>query len=437
MDANKLLNSLPKFNNRKILIKKNQNVDDIIKALNIAHNQYKKDYDLIAKKFIGHNKKQTVYNIWKFLKKNIPYKAEPDTMQTIKSPAAIIHTGLLGNKSLYYNDCKNYSLFAGGILSALNRQGYNIPYVYRFASYNMFDNNPQHVFIVINPEGQEIWLDAVLSKFDYKKPYQYKKDKNFDNMMYQISGVDDVITGRRKAARKQKRQQRKTVRKARRAKRRAEGRGFGQRVVKTIKKVGRAVLKVAAAPVRNSFLLLVKLNFRSLATNLRKADNKAAGQLRAFWEGAGGRYQNLLTAISQGEKNKRLGELHSIGVAPQAAAASAAPLLVKVAALLKKLGINAEDVGKFAADIVKNRIETAIEKADTDVQASEQIIENEADEVTETDAPMLRQAARQSNVKLVNETGQEVTVPKKSIDKNILLLGGVGLAAVLLLSKRK
>lgn len=433
MNAQKLLLILPKFNNQKILIKKNQNVNDIIFALEVAHNQYKKDYDKIAREFLGHNKKQTAYNIWKFLKKNIPYKAEPDTMQTIKSPSAIIKTGILGNKSLYYNDCKNYSLFAGGVLSALNRQGYKIPFVYRFASYNMFDNTPGHVFIVLNPGSKEIWLDAVLKEFDHKKAYQYKIDKNFDKMMYQLSGIDDVITG------KKQRQQRRAVRKAKRVQRRKEGKGFGQRVVKTIKKAGKAVLKVAAAPVRNSFLLLVKLNFRSLATNLRKADTKAAGQLRAFWEGAGGRYQNLLTAISQGEKKKRLGEVMGEPVTAAAAATSAAPLLVKIAALLKKIGIQPGDLAQYAGDIVKNRIESAIQKAETQVQESEQSAENAADETTETAAemPMLRQASKQNAVKLINEQGQEVTTTQTGLNKNILLIGGVGLAAVLLLSKKR
>jgi hypothetical protein len=194
MDAQRLLGYLPPFNNQKILIKKNQSVNDIIHSLMVAHNQYKSHYDKIAGEFVGHNNRQTAYNIWKFLKKNVPYKAEPDTMQTIKSPSAIISTGLMGKKSLLKNDCKNYSLFAGGILSALNRQGYKIPYVYRFSSYNYFDHTPGHVFIVINPDGNEIWLDAVLNEFDYKKQYTFKKDKNFDKMMYSITGVDDVIT---------------------------------------------------------------------------------------------------------------------------------------------------------------------------------------------------------------------------------------------------
>ena len=96
MNPQLLLNNLPPFNNSKILIKKNQSVNDIIKALNVAHNQYKNDYDKIALQFLGHSNKQTAYNIWKFLKKNVPYKAEPESMQTIKSPSAIIKTGLLG-----------------------------------------------------------------------------------------------------------------------------------------------------------------------------------------------------------------------------------------------------------------------------------------------------------------------------------------------------
>jgi hypothetical protein len=154
------------------------------------------------------------------------------------------------------------------------------------------------VFIVINPDGNEIWLDAVLNEFDYKKQYTFKKDKNFDKMMYSITGVDDVITGRKRSQRKTTRSQRKKIRVERRKKRRAEGKTFGKKLVKTLKKVGRGVLKVAGAPVRNAFLLIVKLNFRSLATNLKKAIDKAPSRVQSFWEGAGGRFQNLITAVN-------------------------------------------------------------------------------------------------------------------------------------------
>lgn len=430
MEARVLLNNLPPFNNQKILIKKNQSVNDIIKALNVAHNQYKADYDKIAREFLGHSTKQTAYNIWSFLKKNVPYKAEPDTMQTIKSPGAIIKTGMEGKKSLYYNDCKNYSLFAGGILSALNRQGYKIPYVYRFASYNMFDQEPGHVFVVINPGEKEIWIDAVLKEFDYKKKYITAKDKNFD-MMYSISGVDNVLTGNRKA----KRQEKRAVRKTKRAQRRAEGKGFGQKIVKTIKKAGKAVLKVAAAPVRNSFLLLVKLNFRSLATNLKKADAKAPARLREFWEGAGGRYQNLLTAINQGSKKKRLGALGE-PVTAATAATTAAPLLIKIASLLKKIGINPEDLGEIAKNVIQNKVQNAIERAEIQSEAAEQSAENTADQEIE-DSSMVKRLANQNAVKLTNEEGQQIVTPAPSgMNKNILLIAGVGVAALLLMKKK-
>jgi hypothetical protein len=430
MEPNYLLSILPKFNNQKILIKKNQNVDDIIQALKIAHNQYKKDYDKIARYFVGHNKKQTAYNIWKFLKKNIPYKAEPDTMQTIKSPAAIIKTGLMGKNSLFYNDCKNYSLFAGGILSALNRQGYNIPYVYRFASYNLFDQVPGHVFIVVNPDKNEIWLDAVLKEFDYKKQYQYKKDKNFDNMMYSISGVDDVITGRK---------ERKVARKEKRAKRKAEGKTFGQRLAKTVKKAGKVVLKVAASPARNAFLGLVKLNFRSLATNLKKLNDKAPAKLREFWEGAGGRHQNLITAINQGSKKRRLGaEIGAEPVTTGAAAAAAAPLLIKIAEILKKAGINEEFVGDLAKKVIENKVQKVLEKTEAQTDVQEAAVEQVADDISSQESnKFMNRLANQNNVKLVNEQGQQVTTAKTGTNMNtVLLLGGVGVAALLLMKKR-
>lgn len=333
MDAKVLLNKLSPYKGKKILIKKNQNVSDIIEAIILAHKKHIDEYKKICLYFLGKTKRETAKNIWNFLKKNVPYKEEPETRQTIKSPAAIIITGIYNTE---YNDCKNYSLFAAGILQGLNELGYKIPYSFRFASYNIFDKTPGHVFVVVNPgTNKEIWIDPVLKEFDYKKQYQYAKDKN---MMYSISGTQ---IGKPK---------------------------------------GKVVLKFALSPARNAFLSLVALNVFALATKLRAADTKAPGKLKNWWEKLGGRYQTLLNNIKKGEKKRRLlGIMGAVQVA--AIIAAAAPIIASIGKFLKDIGIDPEqllELGKQklqekAQSLVLNKEEENILN-DQDLKETESLI---------------------------------------------------------------
>lgn len=169
-----LLTKLPAFNNKSVLIYDSQDTNDIIVTLLKAHKIYATDYDKICVYFWKGTIKNTCNYIWDFLKNNVKYKIEPDTRQTVKSPSAILSTGIYRNG---YNDCKHYSQFAGGILSALCRRGKKINWCYRFANYKMFNTVPHHVFIVVNHLDNEIWIDAVLNSFNNKKSYINKIDK--------------------------------------------------------------------------------------------------------------------------------------------------------------------------------------------------------------------------------------------------------------------
>jgi hypothetical protein len=372
MQPQVLLNNLSPYQGKKYLIKKNQSVNDIIKAITEAHAKHRLEYKRIARQFLGRNNRETAKNIWIFLKKHVPYNEEPEHNQTIKSPAAIIVTGMYNTE---YNDCKNYSLFAAGILQGLNDLGYKIPYSFRFASYNIFDNTPGHVFIVVNPgTDKEIWIDPVLSKFDYRKPYHYAKDKK---MMYSISGTS---IGKPKK---------------------------------------RIVLKVALSPARNSFLALVSLNFLGLAKKLRAADKKVPGKLKNWWEKMGGRYQTLLNNIKKGEKKKRLLGVDTVGAAISVGAllTAASTLIASIGKFLKQNGIDPDklvEVGKKAlVDKAKNLI--------ADKQTLEESTEQATNEVFEE--------ATTDVVKTSTDTGtQNKMLP-------ILLIGGA--AAVFFLMRKK
>jgi hypothetical protein len=298
MTGNALLNYLPQYQGKEKILKDQQNTDDIINEILKGHNKYSSQYKNISSFFIGSTPKKTLNNIWEFLKKEVKYKVEPESKQTIKSPSAIIATGRTTG-----SDCKNYSLFTAGILDNINKMGsQKIPFCFRFTGYKFFDTNPQHVFIVAYPgTDHEIWCDAVLNKFDYKKPYTIKIDKKPKNMLVGISGIG------------------------------AKPKTFAGKIL-------RPVLKVAASPARNAFLLLVGLNFTGLATKLNAANQKQPKALMDWWERLGGRIQNLLGMIERGAKKKRI---FGIGLDPAtdtaATAAVASPILAAVAVFLKDI----------------------------------------------------------------------------------------------------
>jgi len=294
MTGNALLNYLPQYQGKEKILKDQQNTDDIINEILKGHNQYSSQYKNISSFFIGSTPKKTLNNIWEFLKKEVKYKVEPESKQTIKSPAAIIATGKTTG-----SDCKNLSLFTAGCLQSINQSGsQKIPFCFRFTGYKFFDTNPQHVFIVAYPgTDHEIWCDAVLNKFDYKKPYTIKIDKKPKNMLVGISGIG------------------------------AKPKTFAGKIL-------RPVLKVAASPARNAFLLLVGLNFTGLATKLNAANQKQPKALMDWWERLGGRIQNLLGQIERGKNKKRIfGFDNTVGQAEEAALAS--PILAAVAVFLK------------------------------------------------------------------------------------------------------
>lgn len=342
---NILLNRLSPYKGKETIFLHSQGVGDIMQGIISTHKQYRNEYDKICFLFDGANDYEIGKKIFDYLKKNVAYVIEPDNKQMLKSPSAIIATGKTTG-----SDCKNYSLFTGGILDALNRRGKNIKWCYRFSSYKFGDKIPQHVFTVINPDSNnEIWIDAVLPKYNYKKQYYYKIDKKVKPMLVGLSGIE-TIAGTKKVNAK------KVVDNA---KKKARQKTF-QKVKQKIQQRGKVVLKFAAAPSRNAFLLLVKLNVRGLATKLKTLATKQPEKLKKFWVNSGGNYAALLKEIERGSKKKRL---LGIGAVPAVAAAiaSATPLILAVTKLFSAAGIRGEDLANVAAKAIKGKAKEEIQ----------------------------------------------------------------------------
>jgi hypothetical protein len=161
------------FKNNITIVIDDQDTKDIIEEMMRGHKADRRDYDNICLLFDAPTAEEIGFKIWEFLKKNVDYDVETEELQTIRTPGALVATG-----KTWGADCKNYSLFTGGVIDALNRKtGAGIPWCYRFASYKFFQRTPYHVFVVMYPgDSDEIWIDAVLPEFDMKKKPTHIKD---------------------------------------------------------------------------------------------------------------------------------------------------------------------------------------------------------------------------------------------------------------------
>lgn len=189
VSAEVLLQYLPPFENDSVLIEPKQEVPDIIREVMDAHKYFAEDYDCIVTFFYNADLKRMCKDLFDFCKDNIHYKIEDEDNQTTKSPAAIL---VLGN-----GDCKHYSGFIAGVLDAIVRTGRKINWCYRFASYRLLDDTPQHVFVVVKQNGEEIWIDPVLSSFNQRYlPTHRPIDKkvNVSTMsLHRLSGTPGAI----------------------------------------------------------------------------------------------------------------------------------------------------------------------------------------------------------------------------------------------------
>ena len=351
MNRDVLLGRLTPYGRKRILLKNDQGVPDIISAMLSAHKIYSNEYDKISKDFYVGDGIKTAENIFKFLKKNVKYKIESENNQRIMSPGAII--------SLGKNDCKNYSLFIMGVLDSLKRKGLiDNDIFFRFASYKLLDEIPHHVFaVIVDKDGTEYYIDPVLPTFNDRKTFFHKIDKRPNNMpLYSVSGI---------------------------------GSSIGQ--AKPKKEPKKIVLKIALAPARGSFLLLVGLNFMGLATRLKKAFTEKADATQNWWKNLGGNPNELLRKTDQGAKKKRLlgddidfpseGQIGVVAAAPAAATAAAAPILIKVAEFFAKLGIDTKEVAEIGKKVLAKQVKNIVEKKLENQAAIDQATQNEVDRI--------------------------------------------------------
>lgn len=308
----KILSLLPVFRNERVLINKDQNVSDIIEQVLSAHKQNTKLYDEFAHLFNKSSLKKICDELYDFLKENVAYQEESEKEQTTKVPQGILTQA--------HGDCKHYSSFAGGVLDALNRQGKDIDWCYRFCSYRILEQTPHHVFIcVFDDDGSEIWIDPVPGSEKLIPTWNLDKYTNDETMaLYNVVGNSNENT---------------------------VGYTISQQIAHAAARVSPVLIAGRAA-----FLQMVKWNVRAWAKNMdyliTTQSTKFTDPLGTKWYLLGGRWENLREAIEEGKDKKMIGGVGNVvgltGVEITAMITAAAPVIIAITSVIKS-AINKDD----------------------------------------------------------------------------------------------
>lgn len=151
----------------------NGNTKNIIETVLYADGKAGDYTKLFAPTLKGPSVRDTCRNIWWFIKSQIQYSLDPNGQQLIKSPGKLWAENRQGLPNPTGGDCKSFSVFAASCLKNLN-----IPYGYRFASYDKDNSTPTHVYCFVPlVNGGEIIIDAVWDgAFNTQKSFAHKQD---------------------------------------------------------------------------------------------------------------------------------------------------------------------------------------------------------------------------------------------------------------------
>ena len=236
----------PQYNDVTLI--KNQSTHDIIRELIKSHQLYGHQGDNIQHHFKGSDNK-VVNDLYKFMSKEFIYKVEPDTFQSSRSPSRIIWDSWDG-KSL---DCKGYALFSSSILASKN-----IPYKFRFVSYNPSSSDPHHVYTMAKVNNKWLHIDPLQkSPKEIEKKYIFVKDYKINPMaLKRLSGIG-------------------------------------------VSKFRQALLKVPLSANRTAFLQAVRKNIANLGGRVARAYQKNPSMILNWWKGLGGSTSSLINAMNK------------------------------------------------------------------------------------------------------------------------------------------
>ena len=151
-------------------------VEDTVELMRQVVWKYLGDTRRLAPVLRGNSLRQTCSRLWNFLYHHIQYRQDERGLEQLRRPArswADRRSGI---------DCDCFSIFCSSVLTNLG-----IAHSFRIVKYG--GPNYQHVYVVVPAEdGEELIIDAVLSRFDYEKAYTQKKD-----FAMSLTGIDVAV----------------------------------------------------------------------------------------------------------------------------------------------------------------------------------------------------------------------------------------------------
>ena len=501
-DGSKFDCLFPKPDLKTTLLQRDGEVEDTVKKMQEIVVKYSWQVKDLCKRLKASTVRQSVKNVFDFVYDYIKYQVEDG--EKLRTPAYSWYEGQVlkrqrPNDEKIGVDCDCMSIFCGSCFKEMK-----IPFAFRITGYASsplgFCRGFQHVYTIAYDEnGKEIICDPVYIAFDKEKEYAIQKTyamslNGTDIIM--LSGIDDEshheyfensdgtvgeLAGRkkrkerraarkarkkaRKEARKEKRAAKKAIRKAKKsgdkealkaakarkkaAKKKLKDNRGG--IVRVARKIGKGIARFTVATTmqipRTMFCLLLRLNFRGLASKLAN-NEKAREKMKKLWRKLGGKTKSWQKAVEKGKNKKplfgskklkgftelqlqQLGavlsewgvfegsetlgdifsekELGNLGIAATtttaAATASATPILVKVVKMLAEMGVkvaetaaeakaNGEDVEEVDEDVSidaptpeeEQEDSSEPEQVETETPSEENIIDVEYQEVDEQPA---------------------------------------------------
>ncbi|MBQ9213352.1 MAG: hypothetical protein IJ150_05370, partial [Bacteroidales bacterium] len=202
-DGSQFDSLFPKPDNKKVLLKKDGEVDETVQFMKQIVHDYNYQTKKIAEKIAVRNsdgslnQKETVKSLWQFVVDYIKYNLEAG--EQLRTPAKTWYDAQIMarqnrgiNNSQYSADCDCMSIFCGCVLLNLG-----IPFSFRITGYSDvlgICHGYQHVYTIAHCDGVNIICDPVYHTFNAEKPFEIQKTYAMSLNgcdIYALSGVPD------------------------------------------------------------------------------------------------------------------------------------------------------------------------------------------------------------------------------------------------------
>lgn len=134
-------------------------VQDILTVVMYADQQSRQSTERFARFLKGPTDHDTLYNVWRFVRKNIRYVKDAPFKEVVRTPGCTI--------AVKKGDCKSMTVMVGALVRSL---GYR--FQYKVVFYDAGNPEAGHIYtVVFLPGGEKVIVDPVYHEFNVELPY--------------------------------------------------------------------------------------------------------------------------------------------------------------------------------------------------------------------------------------------------------------------------